>query len=166
MDFITKHQGVLDFGNSTIKLNEKLYDLMPLPTRSTLVRSQHAQIIDTYSSQDIPVRLTRPVETACMLIEPISSLTPVAEGLEVPRAIVSSQSTACRLTDDTDIPAGCAVAIARNVCINDITEMIDFLHDECDTASQVNVVDQAHDENDDADDFDKHMPFPEQSDVG
>ena len=55
MDFITKHKGVLDFANSTIQLDDKLHDLTPPPRRSTLVRSKEAQVIDAWSSADIPV---------------------------------------------------------------------------------------------------------------
>ena len=130
MDFLEKHKRVLDFEYSTITVDDKTYNLAPPAIRSTLIKSQHAQIIDAYLSRDIPVRLTRPVNTACMLVEPISSLTRKAPGLEIPLAIVSSETTACRITNDTDTPisiaAGCNVAIARNITVNDVTEMIDF----------------------------------------
>ena len=82
---------------------------------------------------------------------------------EIPLAIVSSQTTACRITNDTDtpisIPAGCTVAIARNITVNNVTEMIDFLHD-FQGESQVNSLDHAHDE-EHFDDFNRAMPFPE-----
>ena len=58
-------------------------------------------------------------------------LTHVAPGLEIPLAVVSSQSTVCRVTNDTDTPicidAQCVFAMARNVCLNDVTEMYDFV---------------------------------------
>ena len=163
MDFLEKHKGVLDFEYSTITVDDKTYDLAPPAIRSTLIKSQHAQIIDAYSSRDIPVSLTRPVNTTCMLVEPISSLTRNTPGLEIPLAIVSSQTTACRITNDTDtpisIPAGCTVAIACNITVNNVTEMIDFLHD-FKGESQVNALDYAHDV-DHFDDFNRAMPFPE-----
>ena len=98
LDFLTKPKGVLDFGNSTLQMNDKTYDLTPPPHSSTLVRSKHAQIIDAFTSTDMPVYLTRPVETACMLVEPISSSTRCAPGLEVPITMVSPRSTGCQLT--------------------------------------------------------------------
>ena len=164
MDFITKHKGVLDFANSTIQLDDKLHDLTPPPRRSTLVRSKEAQVIDAWTSADIPVCLSRPVETACMLVEPISSLSRVAPGLEIPLAVVSSQSTVCSVTNDTDTPmcidARCVLAIARNVCLHDVTEMIDFIDHE--SANELHVtVDQAHGENDNDSDFNDIMPFHE-----
>ena len=163
MDFITQHNGVLDFGNSTITLSDNTYDLTPPPRRSTLVKSQFSEIIDAYSSRDIPVRLTRPVETTCMLVEPISSLTRIAPGLEIPLALVSSQSTVCRVTNDTDtplsVPAGCVMAIARSVTVNSITEMIDFLDRDSEIVLQINPNDQA--QVDDNDDFNAIMPFPD-----
>ena len=159
------HQSAV-LGNSTIKLNDKTYDLTPPPRRSTLVRSKHAQIIDAYTSTDIPVYLTRQVETACMLVEPISSLTRCAPGLEVPLAVVSSQSTGCRLTNPTDtslsIPAGCVIAIARNIFLNTVTEMIDFLQLDSDSDSQVNSLAQAQgDGANDSENFYDTMPCPE-----
>ena len=166
MDFITKYNGILDFTNSTITLNNVIHEMSPPPRRSTLVKTKQAQIIDAYTSQDIPVRLSKPVQTACMLVEPISSLTRRAPGLELPIAVVSSQSTVCRLTNDTDtpisIPAGCVIAIARNIVLNDVTEMIDFLDRDSEVVLQVNPEDQA--QVDDNDDFNDIMPFPELAD--
>ena len=99
-----------------------------------------------------------------MLVEPISSLTRVAPGLEIPLAFVSSQSAVCRATNDTDTPicidAKCVLAIARNVCLHDVTEMIDFIDHE--SANELHVtVDQAHGENYNDSDFNNIMPFPE-----
>ena len=170
LDFLTKHKGVLDFGNSTFQINDKIYDLNPPPRRSTLVRSKQAQIIDAFTSTDIPVYLTRPVETACMLVEPISSLTRCAPGLEVPLAVVSSQSTVCRLTNPTDtplsIPAGCVIAIARNISLNSVTEMIDFLQLDSDSEPQVNSLSQAQDDGaNDSDNFDDIRPEPRANDI-
>ena len=166
MDFITKYKGILDFTNSTITLNNVIHEMSPPPRRSTLVKTKHAQIIDAYTSQDIPVCLSKPVQTACMLVEPISSLTRRAPGLELPIAVVSSQSTVCRLTNDTDtpisIPAGCVIAIARNIVLNDVTEMIDFLDRDSEVVLQVNPEDQAR--LDDNDDFNDIMSFPELAD--
>ena len=131
LDFLTKFNAKLDFENSKIELNKQMYDLIPPPTRSTLVKSKHAQIIDAYTSMDIPVVLTKPVETASMLVEPISSLHRTVPGLEIPLAVVSSQYTCIRVTNDTDTPLpispGCVLAIARSVALNDITEMVDFV---------------------------------------
>ena len=119
LDFLTKFNAKLDFENSKIELNKQMYDLIPPPTRSTLVKSKHAQIIDAYTSMDIPVVLTKPVETASMLVEPISSLHRTVPGLEIPLAVVSSQYTCIRVTNDTDTPLpispGCVLAIARSV---------------------------------------------------
>ena len=165
MDFLVKNKGILDFENSTITLNSEMYDLIPLPRRSTLVKTKQAHIIDAYTSTDIPVILTRPVETSCMLVEPISSLTRYAPGLEVPLAIVSSETTSCRLTNPTDtpisIPAGRVVAIARTIVLSNVTEMIDFMEHDLDKESQVNSLAQAHVESTNAFDFNKIMPFPE-----
>ena len=94
------------------------------------MKSRDAQIIDAYTSRDIPVILNRPVVTPCMLLEPISSLTRAKPGLEVPLAVVSSQTTTCRITNDTECPIyiseNCVVAIARNIALSNLTEMVDF----------------------------------------
>ena len=166
MDFINNWNGVLDFEHSTIKLKDEIYDLIPPPCRSTLVKSKHAQIIDAYASSDIciqrPVCLTRSVETACMLVEQVSSLTCLAPRLEMPISVVSSQSTACRILNNTytpiSIPAGCVVAIARNVCLENVTEMIDFIDKESGDKSHVHHADG---ENNNDFDFNEIMPFPE-----
>ena len=165
MDFLVKNKGILDFENSTITLNSEIYDLIPPPRRSTLVKTKQAHIIDAYTSTDIPVILTRPVETSCMLVEPISSLTRYAPGLDVPLAIVSSETTTCRLTIPTDtpisIPAGRVVAIARTIVLSNVTEMIDFMEHDLDKESQVNSLAQAHVESTNAYDFNEITPFPE-----
>ena len=113
---------------------------------------------------NIPVRLTRPVESTCMLLEPVMSLSRAALGLEIPLAVVSSQSTTCRVINPTDtpisIPAGCAVALARNIVLSSVTEMIDFFQPVPDNI-QVNTAEQAHDEGQSSHyDFNKIMPFP------
>ena len=164
MDFLVKNKGILDYENSTVKLNGTTFDLSAPPRRSTLVKSKQAQLIDAFTSMDIPVGFTRPVESTCMLLEPVMSLTRVAPGLEVPLAVVSSQSTTCRVTNPTDtpisIPAGCVVALARNIVLGSVTEIIDFFQPVTDNI-QVNSAEQAHDEGQSPDyDFNKIMPFP------
>ena len=175
MDFLTKHNGILDFGNSTITLNDISYDLTPPPRRSTLVKSRDAQIIDAYTSRDIPVILNRPVVTPCMLLESISSLTRAKPGLEVPLAVVSSQTTTCRITNDTECPIyiseNCVVAIARNIALSNLTEMVDFLdkgneNTQHDSSLQQSVNNISHDDQadvrvDNDTDFNDIMPFPE-----
>ena len=164
MDFLVKNKGILNFENSTVQLNDATFNLSAPPRRSTLVKTKQAQLIDAYTSMDIPVGLPRPVESTCMLLEPVMSLSRAAPGLEIPLAVVSSQSTTCRVTNPTDtpisIPAGCVVALARNIVLNSVTEMIDFFQPVTDNI-QVNTAEQAHDEGQSPDyDFNKIMPFP------
>ena len=165
MDFITENKGILDFSNSTITLNDQCHSLQPPPRWSTLVKAKQAHIIDAYTSVDIPVHLTRPVESACMLLEPVNYLTRTAPDLEVPFAVVSSQSTSCRLTNPTDtpisIPGHCVVAIARNIVLSNVTEMIDFLHHDSDKHSHVSSADHAHEvDANDAPDSHASTSFP------
>ena len=147
MDFMRKYSAKLDFENSSIELNSNLFDLVPPPSRSTLVKLKEDTLIQAYTSQDVNVMMSRELTSCFSLVEPISSLTRKFPDLTLVDGLVSSHDTMCRLANDSDsaivVPKGTVVALARCIAVNCVTEIGDFVEpdDDDDESDSENAVD-------------------------
>ena len=133
MDFITAHKAHLDFEDSSMTLLGQKHKLFAPPSRLSLVKTSQTDLIPPYSSKDVAVMLAKAPTSEAVIMEPIASLARKFPGVEIAESVASSQSTLCRLVNDTDapvvIPRGTAVAVARNVSVNTVTEMDQLLEE-------------------------------------
>ena len=133
MDFITAHKAHLDFEDSSMTLLGQKHKLFAPPSRQSLVKTSQTDLIPPYSSKDVAVMLAKAPTSEAVIMEPIASLARKFPGVEIAESVASSQSTLCRLVNDTDapvvIPRGTAVAVAHNVSVNTVTEMDQLLEE-------------------------------------
>ena len=142
MDSMRKYSAKLDFENSSIELNSNLFDLVPPPSRSTLVKLKEDTLIQAYTSQDVNVMMSRKT----LLVFHLLNLSRLWLGNSRTWLWLMDWLAHMILCVDSDsaivVPKGTVVALARCIAVNCVTEISDFIEpDDDDESDSENAVD-------------------------
>ena len=83
-----------------------------------------------HSIQEVTVKLSKPIHSGLMYIEPVASVGRIAPELQVTEGLINKKIFKIRVVNNTDtpvsVPCNAPIGIARNITVNRVTEYCDF----------------------------------------